>query len=42
MASELDLAYLEESFVGVAMQLFSHGSVVETLQHIVDLAEATI
>ena len=42
VASELDLAYLEESFVGVAMQLFSHGSVVETLQHIVDLAEATI
>ena len=42
MASELDLLNLEDNFARIAEQLFTPGSVGETLQHIVDLAETTI
>ena len=42
MASDLDLEHLEESLARVATQLFRPGSVVETLQRIVALAEETI
>lgn len=42
MASDLDVLQLEENFARVAEQLFRPGSVNETLQHIVDIAEATI
>ncbi len=42
MASELDLLHLEDNFARVAVQLFSPGSVVQTLRHIVDLAVETV